>query len=81
MIIEFYDATTGTRLRVPATQLTVYNNQQTPIMVAAEFGTDRSQRISKVGDDDFIPTLRAVGFNGGVVAEELRLPSNSEHGS
>ena len=74
MFLRIYDAASGQTLRLPASQLVVYNNVGTPIMVAAEFGTDRSQRIAKAGDPEFKQVLASVGFQGKVVVDELILP-------
>lgn len=76
MIVQLLVADGG-RLRpltVHATQVLVCQDNGTPIAVAAEYGTDASQAVSKVGDADFNTTLKALGVPHEVVCDVLDLP-------
>ena len=75
MFIEAWDGQTGSPIRLSVSQLVVYNNQGTPIMVAAEFGGERSQCVAKAGDAEFERVLTAVGFgHHKVIVDEVSIP-------
>lgn len=67
----------GNRIRplvLSVTQVVVRQDNGTPTMVAAEYGPDDTQAISKVGDDDFNTTLQNLGIHDGVVCDTILLP-------
>lgn len=75
MYIEAYDGVGGAPLRAPVTQIVVFSDAGTPLLVAGEYGTERSQAIARVGDEDFERLLQALGFGRHRIQfDELHLP-------
>ena len=74
MFVEAWDAPSGSPIRLSVSQIVVYNNQGTPLLVAAEYGIDGAQCIAKVGDDDFERVLKSVGFgHHKIIVDELNM--------
>lgn len=48
-------------VRVPASFVLVRNGQGTPIAVAGEYGSTRSQEVASIQDPDFNQALRKLG--------------------
>jgi hypothetical protein len=62
MIVELLNGIGGSEpIRLPASQVVVYNDQGTPIMIAGEYGPAGAYRIARVGDEDFNQILQAFG--------------------
>ena len=62
MIIDVMNGISGPKpLRLEATQIVVYSDDGTPIMVAGEYGPKGAYRVAHVGDADFNQVLRAFG--------------------
>lgn len=61
MIIDAFDSITGQPVRINATQVVVYNDQETPIVVAGEYGPRGAQKVAHAGDEDFNQALRLFG--------------------
>lgn len=62
MIVEIVD-NLGRSLpvRVPASQVIVYTDQMTPVMIAGEYGPAGVLRLSHLHDADFAQTLQSFG--------------------
>lgn len=61
-------------LRLAINQIVVYQNNGTPVMVAGEYGQDRTQIMARVGDDDFNRVLRSLGIDMTVMCADVELP-------
>jgi hypothetical protein len=64
----------GAPLRIPVTQVVVYQDNGTPIACAAEYGTENSQAVSMAGLPDFNRTLRALGVGMTVICDGIAMP-------
>jgi hypothetical protein len=64
MIVEVIDrmfAASGSPLRVTATQVVIYDDNENPIAIAGHYGPDGAYAVARVGDDDFQKLLKAFG--------------------
>jgi len=61
-------------IRIHANQIVVRQDNGTIVAVAAEYGTDRCQLISHVGDDDFNSVLEKLGIKETTFCDTLSLP-------
>ena len=61
-------------VRLSVSQILVRQDNGTPIMVAAEYGANRSQCCAKVGDKDFLSVLQALGINETVICDRIEMP-------
>lgn len=62
------------RVSVPINQVVVRQDNGTPVALAAEYGPDGSQVVTKIGDDDFNRMLRNVLGEDPVICDLLDLP-------
>ncbi len=74
MILEVLTHGIARAVRLPATQIVIRQDNGTPIVVAAEFGPDRSQKVVRVGDPEFNDALRALGVNDIVICDDIIMP-------
>lgn len=77
MIVSIIPRVGGTPITLDASQVVVYQDNGTPIAVAAEYGPERSQAVSMAGQADFQRFLRLLGVNTTVVVD--RLPVTKPH--
>jgi len=62
MIIDVINGIGGAEpIRLDASQVVVYNDQGTPIMVAGEYGPKGAHCVAHVGDANFNQILQAFG--------------------
>jgi hypothetical protein len=63
-----------TPLRVEVNQIVVRQDNGTIICVAAEYGPEKSQLVSMVGQPDFERTLQALGIAERVMCSTIETP-------
>lgn len=74
MIVDLVPRVGIPPVRMNASQIVVYNDEGTPIMVAGEFGPNGAHKVAHAGDSDFQQTLKAFGVGRHeVVVEEIDL--------
>jgi len=64
----------GKPLRIPASQLVVFDDNGTPICVAGEYGPDGAYKVSHAADEDFNQSLRAFGVGRHQVVTDFLEP-------
>jgi hypothetical protein len=76
MILEIIsDAGIGAApIRINANQVVIRQENGTVIAVAAEYGIDRCQLVSHVGDDDFNDVLSKLSIKETTFCDTLTLP-------
>jgi hypothetical protein len=62
MLIQLTSIGDGGTVSLPVSQLVVFNDQGTPIMVAGEYGPPGSIKVAHAADPDFKQVLRAFGY-------------------
>lgn len=65
----------GRPVVMDVSQFIVCQDNGTPIMVGAEYGTDNSQAVSMVGQPDFQRMLQLLGVHTTVVVDTLQMPA------
>ena len=76
MIVELISE--GKPIRIPVSQLVVYNDEGTPVAIAGEFGMG-AIKVAHAMDEDFEATLRTFGV-GRHKIEVVELPAHSVPG-
>lgn len=77
MIVELIPASgigCGQALRLAVSQVLIRQDNGTPICVAAEYGPEGAQAVSKAGDDDFNRILKTLGVDMLVRCDRIEMP-------
>jgi hypothetical protein len=61
-------------IRLSINQIVIRQDNNTIIAVAAEYGMDKCQLVSHVGDDDFNEVLAKLGIHETTLCDTLQLP-------
>jgi hypothetical protein len=74
MRIEIVDKVGTPPVRLPATRFVVYQDNATPVVAGAEFGSNREPTVAMVGMDRFEQVLRLLGVTAKVAVQTLQMP-------